>query len=53
MSYEIAVQGKSYGGLSSIVWDDYSTCQAYAQKFSQETGKDILVSQILFIFDRH
>lgn len=52
-SYEVAVQRKSYRGLSSIVWDDYATCRAYAQKFSQESGKTLLVSQILSISDRH
>lgn len=52
-SYEVAVQGKSYGGLGSIVWDDYTTCQAYAQKFSQDSGKTLLVSRILSISDRH
>jgi len=52
-SYLVTVQGKFYGPLSSMVWDDYSTCQAYAQKFSQESGKTILVSQILSISDRH
>ncbi len=52
-SFEVAVQGKSYGGLSSIVWDNYKTCKEYAQRYSQETGKVILVSQILSISDRH
>ena len=52
-SFEVSVQGKSYGGLASIVWDDYSACRAYSQNFSQESGKTVLVSQILSITDRH
>lgn len=52
-SFEVSVQGKSYGGLNSIVWDNYKTCKEYAQRYSQETGKVILVSQILTISDRH
>ena len=52
-SYEVTVQGKPFGGLSSIVWEDYESCKSYAQKYSQETGKILLVSQILFVFDRH
>lgn len=52
-SYQVAIEGKPYGGLSSVVWDDYDACRDYAKKFSQETGKAVLVCHVLSIFDRH
>jgi hypothetical protein len=52
-SHEVCVEGKSLGGLGSILWNDYSACRVYSQKFSQESGKTILVSQILSVTDRH
>jgi hypothetical protein len=52
-SFEVAVQGEPYGGLGSIIWDDYATCQAYAQKSSLESSKTILVCLVHSISDRH
>lgn len=52
-SYLVTVNGKSYGPLSSMVWDDYAACRAYALKISQKSGKVLLINQILCIVDRH
>lgn len=53
--YDISTVGQEFIGkpLWSTIWYDYDACRDYAKKFSEVTGKIILVSQLLEKFDRH